>query len=238
MGCGRIAFDPLATCEPVGHDEDRDGFDDACDGCPHIAEADQRDGDRDGVNDPCDPFPFVARERIAFFDPFVAQRPEWRFSGMSPSFIGDSLFVDTRALSIRASQAIVPATDDITMAGHLGAARTTNRGVTISAWDPGPGVLYCELFGDATKGKVAFTYTLDMMTWMEVVASYGGVIENGDFLLEMRHGTADVGCYTTWPVPMPYVLGPLPTDIAPTELGFDADGIELRLDYYIQIHTE
>ena len=61
-GCGRIAFGiaeatdaPTPTC--TGHDEDNDGFPDACDTCPADADPLQRDFDGDGVGDACDPRP-------------------------------------------------------------------------------------------------------------------------------------------------------------------------------------
>jgi hypothetical protein len=49
-GCGRLAFDAPASAPdavaadarvcvtPVGHDEDLDGVDDACDVCPHLVD--------------------------------------------------------------------------------------------------------------------------------------------------------------------------------------------------------
>ena len=63
MSCGRIDFDVLhdrsddrsyddaALCVAVGHDEDGDGVDDACDVCPHLSDASQPDGDSDRVGD-------------------------------------------------------------------------------------------------------------------------------------------------------------------------------------------
>src|SRR5690348_6260060 len=52
------ALDGDARCTPIGHDEDGDGIDDACDRCPYIASlTGDPDSDGDGVGDDCDPHP-------------------------------------------------------------------------------------------------------------------------------------------------------------------------------------
>ena len=60
-----------AACTPVGHDEDGDGFDDACDNCPEAANPDQSDCDHDGVGDVCDPDPALAGDRRTRFISFA-----------------------------------------------------------------------------------------------------------------------------------------------------------------------
>jgi hypothetical protein len=79
-GCGRIGFgtaalegrdgSPAPTC--TGHDEDGDGFPDACDVCPTVFDPDQRDvgellagASADGVGDACDPRPDLPGDYIA-----------------------------------------------------------------------------------------------------------------------------------------------------------------------------
>ena len=92
-GCGRVAFDERLDArrclEPIGHDEDSDGVDDACDVCPQLAD-DQRDADGDLVGDACD-LASTIEERL-LFDPFVAMRSEWTYDGMG-TFNGDSITI-------------------------------------------------------------------------------------------------------------------------------------------------
>lgn len=65
------AIDPCS--DAIGHDEDDDGIDDACDTCPGVGDATNADGDDDGVGDACDPTPATACEQRLRFDGFGAQ---------------------------------------------------------------------------------------------------------------------------------------------------------------------
>ena len=74
IGCGRLRFDPLeppddaVLCSSaVGHDEDGDGIDDACDVCPHVVDRAQLDSDGDTIGDACDPEPNVPRQSRLLF---------------------------------------------------------------------------------------------------------------------------------------------------------------------------
>jgi len=76
-GCGRLGFDERAAADAAadakptcaGHDEDGDGYGDACDDCPVDPDPDQADRDGDGVGDFCDPFPDTPGDRLAVFMP-------------------------------------------------------------------------------------------------------------------------------------------------------------------------
>jgi len=46
--------DDADPCAPIGHDEDTDGFDDACDSCPSFENPDQSDLDADGLGLACE----------------------------------------------------------------------------------------------------------------------------------------------------------------------------------------
>lgn len=100
-GPGEDAEIDMAPIDPncpdaVGHDEDGDAVDDACDVCPHKVDAGQTDQDGDGVGDVCDSRPLTAGERIVFFDPFTSVRPEWEFFEEPPTIADDKLTTGPR----------------------------------------------------------------------------------------------------------------------------------------------
>jgi hypothetical protein len=65
----------LFSCDEDLHDEDGDGYADACDRCPGIVDA-QTDTDMDGVGDACDPSNSESNE-IALFISFSDGGPSW-----------------------------------------------------------------------------------------------------------------------------------------------------------------
>jgi hypothetical protein len=97
--CGDDAMtfsDARASCASTAdpHDEDGDGFFDACDNCPAIGNVDQADTTEqtmhsfpDGVGDACDPRPGVGGELLDGFYSFASdtQSGEWTGSGFTIS---------------------------------------------------------------------------------------------------------------------------------------------------------
>src|SRR5258706_9480027 len=153
--CGRLWFhgatDAADVCPmSIGHDEDQDGIDDACDNCPHRANVAQDDGDGDGVGDVCDPDPSSPRERIAFFDPFTSLRPEWTFGGFTTTHMidGDSLLVDARSGLFVLTQHQAPATDYYEYAGHVMDGRVGARQLTLAIHETGSKFYYTAITGD------------------------------------------------------------------------------------------
>jgi hypothetical protein len=220
VGRGRVGFDtptgPLADASldgnvgvclmPAGHDDDADGIDDACDGCPHVPDPLQPDSDDDGVDDACDPRPTTQGDSIAFFDPFVAMDASWIRSGVAVTYANDAVYADTRGagniMQLRRPRSAPQATYII--GGTFGAGDTgSSRQILISAHTAGAAYYYCELQGVAPDGKVGATSTLDGATFDVLGYASGPALENGDFTLAFSDSYPAMACDTTWPVTDP-----------------------------------
>jgi hypothetical protein len=245
-GCGRLGFDAMASGDaptldatlcaaPAGHDEDGDGIDDACDGCPHIADPAQPDADGDGVDDACDPHPGLV-DHIAFFDPFVSQRPEWSFSGFTPTYANDQILDDARGGNNSMILTVVPTNDRFEVGGHLGAAATMARQVAVVVDGSGADYYYCELF-DAGNPTFALSY-YDGTNYVHVDASGAQSLHDGDFRIAMSTDYPNAGCSTTWPATSAEVSGVIPISVSPVKIEVLLEQLDAQLDYFIQIHTE
>jgi len=72
------------SCTPVGHDEEQDTVDDACDNCPSYGNDTQGDGDQDGLGDACEaPGDPALWSTVASFEPFVAPPTGWDLGDFS-----------------------------------------------------------------------------------------------------------------------------------------------------------
>lgn len=247
-GCGRVGFaeldDPDAfvpvCAAPAGHDEDADGIDDACDGCPHLADAAQPDADGDGVDDGCDPRPDTPTESIAFFDPFTSMSSEWQFVGVTPMIDGDSLVADTRTSIISLRRLVVPTSETLIVGGYSGTDDSAPAQILLSNGDGAGAAFYCELEGPATATKIGATYTYGDGTYVVQDSSYGPGLRNAAFEMTFSFRAPDLTCTTTWSVPRPTVGGIIPADLSAiaTRITLQAQNVEMRFDYFVQIHTE
>ncbi|HEY0254761.1 MAG TPA: hypothetical protein VGC41_24715 [Kofleriaceae bacterium] len=116
-GCGRIGFGDQAidhadarldarSCVPVGHDEDGDGIDDACDVCPSDRDPEQADRDGDGVGDACDARPDAPGDALVFFEPNTGPTPRYyKYPGNDPIWPGNDALRLTDDASGNAGQA-------------------------------------------------------------------------------------------------------------------------------------
>jgi hypothetical protein len=261
VGCGRIGFDlggngggdrdGAAGGEgAIDHDEDGDGIADTVDDCPGVADPAQADGDGDGVGDACDPNPGVARDHIVFFDPFVGPRSEWTFSGVAPTFTGDSLVVDATSGRIVASLPATAGQNDLYAFGaHILAVGTGDQHLGLGLGEdplfpaqPANGAYYrCELCSGGPCGSLPFyalSYTTDNVSFTHVQQTAAQPFTVSDFTLTFQQAVPSMSCMTTLPVTMSSLGGAVPSSITPTEAGFLIIGLEVSVDYFIQIHSD
>ncbi len=245
VACGRVGFADLATdaqacAGAVGHDEDGDGIDDACDGCPHLVDPAQIDSDGDGVDDLCDPHPLEPRERITVFDPFITLDPAWSTSSQNFTVAGDAITLDAVQTFITLRRAGALDHDVMQLAGTFEAesAAGMQHQITLLQSAAGKPEYYCELDSTGTDGKLGLTETLDGVTYNVYTRTTADVISDGPVTLQFAVDAPDERCTTSWPTTDGAIAATIPTDIAPLFHGLGAYGVRIRLAYYIEIHTD
>ncbi|HEY4177143.1 MAG TPA: hypothetical protein VGM90_09940 [Kofleriaceae bacterium] len=247
-GCGRLAFDqdqsgrdasePRVCDLPVGHDEDGDGVDDACDGCPHIADAAQIDTDGDGVDDACDPEPDNPRQTIAVFDPMTAPRPELTINGASSVYANDALTVDARDGYSYLALDHMMQNDVLELRATVVRGTAASHQLTITGADDNTGALYyCELQDDPSGFFWRLTYTYDTVDFqMPDEQVLTGTLDAATVTLRMVWAVPDARCDSDWPTTRE-LAGTIPSDINGDSTLIGIGGELLTLDYFIVIQT-
>jgi len=251
-GCGRLGFedvaaiggdaavdvapDTSAVCVAVGHDEDGDGVDDACDVCPHVFGMDQQDTDGDRVGDACDPQPLIPRQRIVLFDSF-SDLSHWTRTSNEVALGGVAVL--NGSTGVRAlTRPYTPMTDQF----EIGVA-TTNLGpasqslVMINLDTGSSGNYFCEIYDDGAA-LLQYTYTLDGSTFLHPGSTPAAHrLAQADGRLQLERDATNVRCQTRWSGELLTVGGATPA-IAANTLVLYAENVDVRIQYFIQIRTE
>ncbi len=252
LGCGRVAFDavsdgsassdgmmPCATGS--GHDEDGDQIDDACDGCPHIADSDQGNEDGDGVGDVCDPSSSTA-EQIAFFDPFIGKRSEWVVQGtVAPTYDGERLIVPASGLTYLYVP-WTPGADIYILGGRLGTALPTGQrqvALDLRAMSQNQ-YYYCELFNAGGPGDfdVSLSSTIngsDYLSHDKTMVT--GPLGDQPIALTMVRSPPSVSCTLPWRGTTHMVSGNYPPAIGAERFGLLMQGVPAEIEYVVVIQT-
>jgi hypothetical protein len=249
--CGRLGFDPTAgdtprdavvidariCLAPVGHDEDADGVDDACDGCPHISDPSQPDIDGDRVNDACDPRPDIAGETIGLFASFAAADSRFTKNAATPTYTDDDLVVLQASggrVAMHTPRLAMPATyilGGVIMADGAGDAQLTigaDNAVDARKY-------YCEIEENTASVKFAMTYTFDGASYDFAERSDGPPFATGEFRLSLSDAYPQLECATTWNVPEQRLVKTIPSGLDATRVGFSIVDVDARVHYFVAI---
>lgn len=240
-GCGRIGFAPTADCVAVGHDEDGDGIDDACDVCPHVADPAQLDSDGDRVGDACDPNPTLPIDHLVRFESFTKMPADWTVASALPAtyaFDGESIQVDARGGYWSARWPQVPLHDRFAIGGSFGAHGANPQQVVALSMVGEPAQYYCEVYDGSGTTLFSATYTYDSVTFQHVDEPPVAGTPAGPFSLTIDHTPPTVACHLATGPGYDARFPSIPAGIDPNQIGFYAEDQAVTIDWFVQIRTD
>jgi hypothetical protein len=182
------------VCTSIGHDEDADGVDDACDTCPQLAD-NQADSDGDGIGDACDLAPTA--QMVVMFDPFATIRPEWTFFGgtiMNDSYVVNSLGGGAGATLLQPP----PGRETFEISGVV-LATTGQPQITIGIYETTDRKYYCELYDNGSSHQLQLTYTFDGASFFNLgTVVFAQRLTSGPFRLILDHTPTNTTCIGEW----------------------------------------
>lgn len=254
-GCGRLGFDGVdpgdaitsdsspadaRVCTAVGHDEDTDGIDDACDVCPHLPDAAQPDADGDGVGDACDPEPANGRQRIELFDPLTQLGANgWMMQSQVASGT-DEIVIAMPNGSGTYFRAHVPDRDTFVIGGFTGNANLAQQHLVALLMErsTGPGAYYCEIYDGGADSNLFFTLTTDGATFDHPASAPVPRFANQQGMLRYEIDSTTVRCATTWGLTTERATTPVVRPAIDTDLlTIYAENVELHVQYFLHIRT-
>lgn len=238
-GEGTPAIDAIdaPACVAVGHDEDADGIDDACDVCPHLSDPAQLDSDGDRVGDACDPEPANPRQQIVLFDPFL-NLDNWTTNAGATQGT-DQLLLLANNTSLNTRHTYTPGNDLFEIGGS--ASNPTNMSnylMFVGVRQSGTVLEYCELFDGSGGGSVfELTSTTDGNNFPHgTVANLSQSFSGGSGRFSFQNTGTAITCKGTWRGQQLTSTGTGPA-ITPIQIELYAEDIDVRLNYFIQIRT-
>jgi hypothetical protein len=227
------------------HDEDADALGDVCDPCPALA-GNAVDGDGDGVGDACDPQPGVAKQRIAFFDPFTSDRPEWsNFTGASR--VGESLRILATTSSSGARLNVGTGETRTYLGGTIPAISATTPhqlSINYGANAAGDVYHYVEFYDGSGNGGTVGIVERNVNSYTDLMVSpYAGALPTGAWSMRVDESVAAQQMRllatlggTAHPL-LTASTAAAPVHIAGTRIGFFVRSADIRLDYVLVIET-
>jgi hypothetical protein len=213
------------------HDEDGDGRGDVCDLCPHVPEVQVQDADGDRVGDLCDPNTGV-QNRIAFFDPFTSDRPEWTLVGAWVR-ANDKLSIDAgqdhAILDVPIGHSVLE------LAGRVVGVATLNNQLSLTVSNDGTTAVYCEIFSNGTP-RVNLTENVDMTyTALDSALLPDPLPPSAFRFAAAQDAASDSGACTLLYAGNTYPLTGTDTIVPTAQTHINVQNLNIELDYAIQI---